>query len=469
MSSSTTTSKVTSTLNLEYTSYRRILKVALPMVVQGLIFTAMLLTDRLFISHYDMESLAAVGTAGDVAMAIGFLFSGTIAFTNDMVAQYYGAQRHKMLASPVWAGLFLAIIFGFFLLGSLPFLEKIFTISFFQHSAELIRQEQIYFRYMTIVQSLGLFQFAFVGFFIGMGQTTKSMIVAVLGNVTNVIFDWLLVFGVWIFPEMGVAGAGLASVLGALVSLLIAFIFYVQASKKYQEILKPRFEWTIIKKLLKFGSPAGLKMGLEAGGYAMIQMSLGKLGVATLAASTISFGLQNFVYIPVVSMATAGAIIVGQERGANRIKNFKIIIRKVLLVTNIYSLIMLYIFWRFPNQLIGLFGSGEEHPDPALFAEIQHIVRNFLLITGLWLIPDAFFNVYMQVLKTLGDGRYLATRLIFSVLFLIILPTLLFMNINAPWVKYAIYGTAVLYVIVLWIMFGLRYRSGKWMKNKVID
>lgn len=111
--------------------------------------------------------------------------------------------------------------------------------------------------------------------------------------------------------------------------------------------------------MLKFGVPAGLKLGLEATGYAFLLIALGKFGDATVAAAGIGYGLQNFVYMPVVSMATAGAVVVAQERGANRLHNLNVIVRRVLILTVSYASIMLLIFVLIPDFLIALYGSGE--------------------------------------------------------------------------------------------------------------
>lgn len=451
------------------TSYSRLLKLALPMVVQGLIFMTMLMADRLFVAHYDVNYLAAVSTAGGMATAMGFFFSGTINFASNIVAQYYGARRRDMLVTPVWAGLFLAVIFFIFLIITLPLTQNIFKIPVFEHSQDLIKNEQVYFRFIVIMHAVGLFQAALSTFFIGIGQTHKTMIIAIAGNVVNIVFDWLLVFGIWIFPETGIWGAGMASVLGAVTSLIVAVIYFILAAKEYPEILKPRFEFIIIKRLFNLGAPAGLQMGLEMASFSVLQMALGKISVATLAASAVSFGLQGFVYAPIVAMANAGAILIGQERGALRMYNFKFIIRKVLVISNIYSLIMLFIMWYFPSQLITLYSSDSGGSDPEVLAQMQHIARYFLLITGIWLIPDTFFNTYMQVLKALGDSKFLSITIVSAGFLLVVLPSLFLMRVDAFWAKYAIYSTTIIYVVVLWIIFSLRYRSEKWKDNHVID
>ncbi|NIZ40466.1 MATE family efflux transporter [Entomospira entomophila] len=451
------------------TSYGRILKIAIPMVIQGLIFTTMLLADRLFVARYDPIFFAAVGTAGGMATAIAFFFSGTIGFASNIVAQYYGAERKEMLAFPVWAGLSVAAVSALFLVITLPLTQNIFRIEYFRHSEELILSEQLYYRFIVVMHAIGLFQVALSSFFIGIGQTFKTMIVAIVGNLVNIIFDWLLIFGVGGFPELGLMGAGVASVMASIVSVILSIGFYIHASKKYPGILKPKVDFVVLKRLLSLGTPAGLQMGLEMAGFSVLQMALGGISIATLGASSVSFGLQAFVYTPVVAMAGAGAIIIGQERGALRMHNFKPIIRKVLIISNIYSLFMLVVMWAFPEQLTAIYGNTENTSNPEVLAEIQHIARYFLLITGIWLIPDTFFNTYMQVLKALGDSRYLSINIIAATLFIIVIPSLILMQVNAPWAKYAIYSLTILYVIFLWIMFGLRYRSNKWKDNHVID
>ncbi|NIZ18462.1 MATE family efflux transporter [Entomospira culicis] len=452
----------------ERTSYSRLLKVAIPMVIQGLMFSVMLLVDRIFVGNYDVMYLAAASTAGGLATAFGFFTGETVGFANNIVAQYYGAKRKNMLAAPVWAGLFLASIFAVLLVITLPLTQKIFEFSFFGHEEALIKAEQVYFRYIILMYAVMLFQRALLSYFIGIGQTYKMMIVMVAGNLSNILFDWLLIFGVGPFPEMGIAGAGLASLISAVVSLLIAIWFFVDAKRVQEDMLRPRFQPEIIKRLFLLGLPAGLQVGLEMLGFTVMQMFLGKISTAALAASAVSFGLQNIVYSPTTSVANAGAILIGQERGALRMHNFRLILRKVMIIGSVYSLLMLFIMWRFPEQLITIFDSGDS-ADPELLAETKHIARYFLLITGLWLVPDVFFNTYMQTLKALGDSRFISITMIIMVFALITLPAVFLSGIDAAWPKYVIYGMTIIYVIILWIIFGLRYRSGKWKDNHVID
>jgi multidrug resistance protein, MATE family len=448
--------------DLQRTSYGRLLKIALPMVVQGLIFTIMLMADRMFVARYDINYLAAVSTSGGMATALGFFFTGTIGFASNIVAQYYGARREEMLAAPVWAGIFLSLIAAVILVVTLPLTQNIFAIPYFKNSPEFIHSQQVYFRFIVMMHATSLFQISLIAFFIGIGQTFKTMVVAIAGNLVNEFPE----LGIS-FPELGIWGAGFASLLGAFTSLAIAVGFFIHAKKDHPYILKPRYEPKIIKRLLGLGAPAGIQMGLEMGGFSLLQMALGSISVATLAASAVSFGLQGFVYAPVVAMASAGAIIIGQERGAMRMHNFKPIIRKVLIITSIYSTGMLFIMWRFPAQLISLYGSDASEPE--VLAEVQHIARYFLLITGIWLIPDAFFNTYLQVLKALGDSRFLSLTMIVATALIIVAPALILMRVEQAWAKYAIYSMTIVYVMILWLIFGLRYRGGKWKNNHVID
>jgi multidrug resistance protein, MATE family len=117
---------------------------------------------------------------------------------------------------------------------------------------------------------------------------------------------------------------------------------------------------------------------------------------------------------------------------------------------------------------IAIFDGGNS-VDPNIGAEMQQIARNFLLITGLWLIPDVFFNTYMHTLKALGDSRFVSIVICVAVMTLVALPSVLLSQLQYDWVKYLVYSLIILYVLVLWLIFGLRYRGGKWKDHHVID
>jgi MATE family multidrug resistance protein len=448
----------------QHISYKRIFFIALPLVLHGLSFTIMSFADRLFLVQYDVSQSAASGSALMVAITVTGPINAIILFGSNMVAQYYGAKRFNMLATPIWTSLVFAGVMSVVLLAIIPLFGNIFH--FFGHSSEMVYYEKAYIKYIFASGILVMFTSAFLNYFTGTGQTIKVMMVAVIANMVNIGLDWGLIFGHGPFPEMGIKGAGLATVLGNVVALTLSFGFYWLASRKEKSLLKPVFDWDVLRRMLHFGLPAGFQMMLEMGAFTVMILAFARISPEVAVATGLAFQIQSFVYMPVVSLASGGAIIAGQERGAKNFHTLKLLVNRILLLTLSYSVVAMAIFWLFPDQLVNFF---ENKKEPQRWQEVLDIARPLMLITGVWLIPDAFYNVYMQILKAVGDGVFIMKAYIIVAPLVVVLPAIFLMRLDYSWVVPVIYGTTIVYVVVLWAVFGLRYKSGLWSGNKVIE
>jgi MATE family multidrug resistance protein len=452
------------TKKTKHISYWRILIIALPLVVDGLAFTVMSFTDSLFLIRYDVLQAAASSSAVMVALTFTSPINAIILFGSNMVAQYYGAKRFDMIATTIWTSLAFALVMTVVLLAIMPMVSHVFNL--FGHSAELMVHQKVYIRYIFVGAIIGFFNTAFLNYFMGIGQTIKVMMVAIISNVVNIWLNWGLIFGNGSFPEMGIQGAGVATVISSIVALTFSFSFYLVASGKHKSLLKPMFDFDVLRRLWHFGLPSGFQMGIEMGAYTVMILVFASISPEVAVATGLVFEIQSFVYMPVVSLASGGAIIAAQERGAKNFAVLKMLVRRVLVITVSYSMVGLIIFWCFPDQIVNFFENTKE---PERWAEVLKIARPLILITGVWLIPDAFYNVYLQMLQAMGDGVFIMKMFAIVTPLTIIVPSLILMQLEYNWVVSILYSTIILYVVVLWIIFGLRYRSGLWKQHSVIE
>jgi Na+-driven multidrug efflux pump len=159
-------------------------------------------------------------------------------------------------------------------------------------------------------------------------------------------------------------------------------------------------------------------------------------------------------------------LLLGKKRGANNFTTIKVLVQRVLMLTVSYSIVMLVIFWLFPDQLMNFF---ENKKEPQRWQEVLDLARPLMIISGLIFIPDAFYNVYSQLLKAMGDSVFIMkTYFIVSPLTLV-LPAIFLMRLEHSWVSSVLYSMIAVFVIILWIVFGLRYKSGLWKVHNVID
>ena len=201
-----------SLLNIKYNEpagYREVLRIAVPLILSTASLTLMLFVDRMFLSWHGQNSVAASTPGGITYFTICCLFMGTAQYVNTIVAQHHGAGDKRACARAVWQGLRFSVLSVPLILASIPL--GLWVLEWAGHGPELLELEKSYF---TILMFGGLalpFGAALSSFFSGRGKTRVVMWGNVLCNAANIVLDYILIFGKFGFPEMGIVGVGIAS------------------------------------------------------------------------------------------------------------------------------------------------------------------------------------------------------------------------------------------------------------------
>ena len=196
----------------------------------------MLFVDRMFLTWYSAGAVAASMPAGMLNFAIMTLFMGTASYTSTFVAQYHGAGRHDRIGPTVWQGIYIAMIGGVVLLVLVPFAGIFFR--FIGHDVDIREKEIVYFRLLCLGAMPFVASAAVTGFFSGRGRTWPVMWGNVLATSINALMDYVLIFGHWGFPELGIKGAAIATI----ISSIVGFIVYLVLLSK--RVLIKRFTVT---------------------------------------------------------------------------------------------------------------------------------------------------------------------------------------------------------------------------------
>jgi MATE family multidrug resistance protein len=136
----------------------------------------------------------------------------------------------------------------------------------------------------------------------------------------NVILDYVMIFGNLGFPEMGIKGAAIATVIAAFYSAIIFLYITFRPTyrQKYQLIKGWHFDWTFMKRLMRFGLPSGMQFLLDLLGFSIFLLLVGRLGTNVLAATNIAFNINMIAFMPMVGVGIAISILVGQNIGQQR-------------------------------------------------------------------------------------------------------------------------------------------------------
>lgn len=404
----------------EAQGYREILRVGLPLVAGMGSSTIMQFTDRLFLSHYSVDAIAAAMPASIASMTIVMTLMGVCGYTTVLIAQYVGSNASHRVGPALWQGIWSAVA-GSLLLGlAWPLAGPLFDLA--GHDESIRQLEVIYFRVLTVGSGFALLSAAFSGFFSGQGKTRPIMAASIFGAVINVPLDYIFIFGGFGVPPLGILGAAIATVLGWVVSAAIlgALIFTRKNEALYSVRSNIRFEWEMFRRLLRYGLPSGLNFFIEMVAIAWFAFEVGVFGTVPLAASNIAFSINSLVFLPMIGLNIALSSLVGRAMGQGRPDLAERATVNTLHLTFAYMLPLAFVIAAMPGQLMDIFKPGDL--SVADFASIREHGVVFLYFIAVYTSVDAANIVYFGALKGAGDTLGIMFIMTFALVFLLILP-----------------------------------------------
>ncbi|MFW5490362.1 MAG: MATE family efflux transporter [Desulfovibrio sp.] len=447
--------------------YKDVLHISLPLIASMGATTLMQFTDRIFLGHYSLESLAAVLPAGITVFLFISFFMGVGSYTNVFIAQYTGANRPEQVGSATWQGVYFSL-FAAAILASLCFAAE-FIFSLAGHSPEIQELEVAYFRISCLGSGFCILEASLAGFFSGRGITRVVMIANLLGACVNIPLDYLLINGIWIFPEIGIRGAAWATVAGwAVIALVYILLIFNQENERRFCIFSARtFSLDKFRRLLRYGLPNGVQFFLDIFAINFFIFMVGRIGSLELAATNIVFSLDVLAFLPMVGLSIGVGTLVGQAIGANKPDNARYATISALHLGLFYMGVMALIFVSLPEFLIRLFSSDTLMP-AGDFTRIIEIGTILLRFVAVYTLMDAVCLVIMGTLKGAGDVHYVMRTLGLTSLIAMVLPLYVGMVVFHLGIYFA-WTCLTLYVLAILCIITRRYRSGAWADMKIIE
>jgi MATE family multidrug resistance protein len=447
----------------EGSTLQRLLQIALPMVVSQASDTIMMFVDRLFLSRVSELHLAASMAGGLTLFTTVSLFVGTVGYVTAMVAQYYGARRYDQCSVATVQASVLALMCYPVLLLISPLARYFFIVA--GHAPQQIELGYLYFRTLIFGSIFLVLRYALAGFFLGVGRTTVVMVANLAGMLINIPANYVLIFGKLGFPEMGLRGAALGTILGNATIFLILLLFYFRNINRRQFATHKRIQFNkqIMGKLLRFGLPAGFEMFLSVTAFNLFVQFMHSYGTEVAAAVTITFNWDIVAFIPMLGMSQATTALVGQNIGAGDHEEARHSTYVALRVAWIYSFTMVLLFVFGTRYLVGAFASGFG----GVGTEIAALATVMLRLAALYTLADSAQLVFTGALRAAGDTRWVMRVSIGLHWFFSIAAIVLIRFLRADPVTVWIFFIA--FVIGLGLAMFFRFRGGKWKRIELID
>jgi len=444
--------------------YREVLKIAIPLILSTGSWSLQHFVDRMFLTWYSPEAIAASLPAGLLNWTLISFFVGVAAYANTFVAQYFGAKQEKRIGPAVWQALYFSVISAALVI---PFYFSAGAVfEFAGHSSEVIELEIVYFQILLLATPFIVAANAATSFFSGLGRTWIIMWVNIFTTFINLVFDYLLIFGNFGFPELGIVGAGWASVLAMIFSATVFLWLFLRTPDHGRfDTRNFRFDPDLFRRLLKFGIPNGLQFVQAVFAFTLFIFLVGRLGINELAATNITFNINTLSFMPMMGMSIAVATLVGQRLGEDNPALARRTTYSTFQLAFIYFTTLSCFYFLLPEVFIWPF---ELEADPVEFAPIREMVINMLKFVALFGLFDSGNVIFSGAIKGAGDTRYVAiATLVLSVLLLLI-PSWLAATVFEAGI-YWLWTAVTAYIAGLCIAFWMRFRIGHWEKMRVIE
>ena len=431
-----------------------LITMSLPMIISMLVQALYNVVDSIFVSQISENALTAVSLAFPLQNFMIAVGSGTGVGINALLSKFLGEKNFNEANKVANNGIFLAIIsyLLFLLIG-------IFGVRFFfecQTNVVEIIDGGYYYLLICTVCSFGLFgQFVFERLMQSTGKTLYIMLTQGLGAITNIILDPILIFGLFGFPKMGIAGAALATVIGQILAMILAI--YLNFTKNHEIKIKIKGfkpDLKTIKKIYSVGIPSIIMGSISS----VMTFGMNKIIIVFTSTATAVFGiyfkLQSFVFMPVFGLNNGMVPIVSYNYGA-RNKDRIINTIKISIVYAVgMMLIGLCVLQIFPKQILNLFNASNELiiiGVPALKTiSLSFIFAGFCVILG-------------SVFQSLGNGVLSLIVSAFRQL-VVLLPSAYLLsktgNLNLVWFAFPISEMASVFLSYI----GFRYVYKKEIK-----
>jgi len=442
-----------------------LLVVAVPLVLSTGVHTLQLVVDRLFLTWHSTDAVAAAMPAGILCFTISALFIGTATYSGTFIAQYFGAGRPERIGPTLWQGIYVMLIGAAALVGISFAAAAIFD--FIGHAPNVRRLEADYFRIISRYGGIALMSSVLGGFYSGRGRTWPVFWISILATGVNLVLDYAMIFGNWGFPEMGIRGAAVATVLSSCVSLAVYILIFIMPhnNRVYHTISGWRIDRELFWRLVRFGFPNGLHFFIDIAGFSAVLLLLGRLGKTEQAATSIAFNINMLAFLPMIGMGIGVSVLVGQFLGKNEPERAVRVTWSGFHITALYMGVFAAAYFFAPGLFIAPYAAKA---DPTEFKAISEITMVLLRFIAVYSVFDAMNIIFAAGIKGAGDTKYVMVMITVMSSLLLVLPTWLVVEVFHGNI-YIVWAILTVYVILLAFAFLRRFLGGKWKTMRVIE
>ena len=395
--------------------FHRNINLSYPVIIGLLGHTLVQFVDNVMVGQLGTAELAAVSLGNSfffIAMSIGIGFSTAI---TPLIAETDGMKNVTLGKNIFIHGLILCVFLGIILSCAVIFCNPLLFRMGQPKEVALLAFPYLKWIGLSLIPLIS-FQ-GFKQFTEGLSFTRPAMYATLLGNVVNVILNYFLIFGFWIFPKMGVEGAALGTLFSRFF-MLFFIIFYVKFSKRFTSYIpnlryiSPDFK--LFRKIFSLGFPSAIQMFFEVLFFTVAIWLSGFLGKNPQAANQIALNLSSMTFMFAMGLGVTAMIRVGNQKGKKDYISLKRIAYSIFLLVIILDSFFCLFFLLGNESLPWLYLNQN---NPLQFSDVNEVVKiasTLLIVSAFFQISDGIQAVVLGALRGLQDVNIPALITFFS-------------------------------------------------------
>lgn len=375
----------------------RIFKLAFPAILEMCLHMFVWIVDTMFIGRLGAQALSAVGLGSNTYFTATWILGGIATGTVALVARHYGAGDLERCQRYAAHGLFIGLLLGVFVvIVAYPLKGWIYDIAGLEPAVKALGIS--YMRFIVPGAPFLLTAFVAGAALRGSGDTRTPMLVWGLANVTNVLLDYVLIFGAGPFPAMGAAGAGAASLIAQVMAavLLMLRLAGEQTPRLRVSVFSVHpVDISLVRELVALSIPAGAETLLMDGARLVNMFLLAELGSAALASAQVAIAAESLSFMPGFGFTIAATVLTGQHLGAGKPQEASLDARQSTYLALAIMSSVGACFLLFPRSIVSLFTNA---PEVVVLAAACLWVSAFM--QPLMAVTEVFCGVFRGAGKT---------------------------------------------------------------------
>ncbi|MEM7487027.1 MAG: MATE family efflux transporter [Bacteroidota bacterium] len=442
------------------------LRLAYPVILGMLGHTFVAFADNIMVGQLGTAELAAVSLGNSfvfIAMSLGIGFSTAI---TPLVAEADGAGNKADGKSALKHGLVLCTLLGLSLFGIILLCKPL--LYYMKQPAEVVELAIPYLELVAFsLVPLIIFQ-AFKQFSEGLSQTKYPMYATILANVVNITLNYLLIFGSFGFPKLGIVGAAVGTLASRFI--MVGYIWFLLKRKEKFQAYVTRFnfkniERSVMRKIISLGFPSALQMFFEVAIFTAAIWLSGVLGKNAQAANQIALNLSSMTFMVGMGLSVAAMVRVGNQKGLQDFKELRRIAESLFFLTFLLEIVFAALFLIGRYWLPTIYLDVDDVVNQMDNSEVIVVAAKLLFVAAFFQISDGIQVVVLGALRGLQDVK-IPTLITFVAYWLIGFPVSYYFGLFTEFKSVGIWMGLLLGLTASAVMLYIRF---KYLTKKLIQ